>query len=1229
MAGFIYPGCTRWQAKFRRWIIASTVIAIILLLLIPLRSYFGQELITNLLSVLPSGKWLPILQNFSFLGATILIGGIISELPPIRAIEFHLFPWFDTVTLRPIRRNTGLLVWSEIPDSPIHAAQQRLREWLRRDIHDGRWPLGWIANGKPGLKGKAFRYALVLGPNGIGKTQMVRELAREFAGRHRRAPGWAGWRRSLTAWVRRVLPSCRRTETDPWDAGRINFKAGGWKDNLQNWRPAAPTILILDDPVKDQAREIVEIISKNSDKYWYSVRLIIIDQFTPQHLIIEKESDIWRDIERDWSVEVISLNEIHWTGRQFRSAVARGLWTIGKDSKDVAVNEARDVKAFWGEEPLDKLCAALDGNPLMLAEAAHWLSRKPFRSIAALLQTQSLESIEIEAFSPEEWRHYKEKVTRQLLRARVAELFRSHREWENLNEVPDLAFVKAMACAALAGEVPLSIFPALNEKISFSKLAQVVPHSQQGMIAAPGSWPIAAAYVEYLLGEYPAVSLDTLVEHAFRANPAGVARRFSRSGGLAEKIVGIIHEREGSDDSALRRDLFLGTATRAMWTGREAVPQALTFLDAVPADLLPETLERLIELGKTQAERIPDVVVALLLLMALAARRFAAGLDLESQGKEAPFFETWNLWLARAGSDLRRVPPPLLEPLKRAYRALCQNVTIGLERLNDPDEAFIRWQHFLRFADIRRPLCEEWERDRRQWESGWSGVFRTLFRLKSVSCHEKEDLPNGETVGATMHAAIREALALVPNGASPQQRALVESYAWSRYLCGQIKLHADREIIESAMREVEASVARATGEGPAAIFGQRDLTFAWAFLTGSYAEQITTTEGEEDSVARREELARQMETLAQNIEEVSKLFPAERAIQIIRAWGWAYTLKASGATESPAVRRAFRALIELRDGFPGDVAIHEGISTGWMSFLNATMGKNGGEFTYQQALAELEASRERFPDIADIQWSRIGSWHSLVKRLKDIPERRHEIETIVRRIDGWASPFPDHLGIQELRTSAWTALAEARQKDKVDAGKVDAAACHSNWIGTRFQDEPFVLEQMIEAWSSAAEAWKDTPGERHRVADCAHRIDALVKGAVLAGDAGTTDLEASETLRAFVWAWVAHGLMGEPGRRAELEDIVKIIDGISKKYLSNTDILKYKINCHYYLFKYDKNLINFDKLSENEKKEIKKEIEFIINLAANPSEDQKYMLKSLEYFSSKLDGAIQDPQTLI
>jgi hypothetical protein len=99
------------------------------------------------------------------------------------------------------------------------------------------------------------------------------------------------------------------------------------------------------------------------------------------------------------------------------------------------------------------------------------------------------------------------------------------------------------------------------------------------IIPAPGSWPICDAYLRRTVEPFPSLKLEGLVLKAYRANLLGVSRTFSRKGWLATEIVRVISQAEiGIDaDPNLHRDLFLGAATRAMWSSRDAIPQALAF----------------------------------------------------------------------------------------------------------------------------------------------------------------------------------------------------------------------------------------------------------------------------------------------------------------------------------------------------------------------------------------------------------------------------------------------------------------------------------------------------------------------------------------------------------------------------------------------------------------------------------------------------------------------------
>jgi hypothetical protein len=325
---------------------------------------------------------------------------------------------------------------------------------------DGRFE--WILRGRPGLKEKAFRYALVLGPNGIGKSQLVRELARQLSASHRQQSpiGTPATKRTRApqqlarAWCQGINPFIRRILDDPWDAGEIVIGAD-WAKRLEKWLPAAPTRLILDDPYAVYANDVVALLDRGSGRFWYSVRLVIVDQFIPPGLGLQQIGANYRD-QQGRAVPMVPLGEVHWSGHQFRAATARGLWIANPANDHPVLNLARDVKAFWDEDQMARVCEVFDGNPLMLAEAAHWLAKKPFRSIKQFLWRSEAEKMESDIFADGMREAYREQVAHRILGERVDELLNSHLEWERKEQLADHMFVEAIACAAIAGGIPLA-----------------------------------------------------------------------------------------------------------------------------------------------------------------------------------------------------------------------------------------------------------------------------------------------------------------------------------------------------------------------------------------------------------------------------------------------------------------------------------------------------------------------------------------------------------------------------------------------------------------------------------------------------------------------------------------------------------------------------------------------------------------------------------------------------
>ena len=248
-----------------------------------------------------------------------------------------LFPPFDTDLLRPIRKPGALdplwlppsgtdqgmrpLPWVAPPrDSPRHAVWAALIALLSDDVGEGRFDL----LGYPSAPFVRFRWAMLTGRPGAGKTRMATEIARargrrELLGRNdvetraerRRLARGASFR---TAWpfARRreaAVPGARDDapwhDADPWDAGWVvaaSERGGllrrqnsrfddGSLARLKAWRPRRPTVLVLDDPRPGDASRVINALLDGARRYRHPVRLIVVSQTLPQDLGLKLQLD--------------------------------------------------------------------------------------------------------------------------------------------------------------------------------------------------------------------------------------------------------------------------------------------------------------------------------------------------------------------------------------------------------------------------------------------------------------------------------------------------------------------------------------------------------------------------------------------------------------------------------------------------------------------------------------------------------------------------------------------------------------------------------------------------------------------------------------------------------------------------------------------------------------------------------------------------------------------------
>ena len=313
--------------------------------------------------VLPqSAPGAPVLQ---FPGADVLALALILYLPLlpyVAAALKRLLARFDDEVLQTIPPVTGQLTWQ----GPLDAEQRRVLNEL------GDWAWGGAMPGDtPPLRPwrlprlpTPFSFALLVGPNGVGKTQLSLEFAKAL--REGALPAAGGWRStlerlwgtlSLSLWFR------RRRRGDLWDAGLLDTWDPARLSRLVSWRPRRATIIVIDDPSPRAARTALQTLRATASEFRHPVRVLVVDQAITDSLDIRWDfvGERWasRLLPSNQSVLVASMVDVRF-GIDGLRGLAHARQAAGTPASSPTPN-------FWGtDDALQPVIEGCDGNPLML-----------------------------------------------------------------------------------------------------------------------------------------------------------------------------------------------------------------------------------------------------------------------------------------------------------------------------------------------------------------------------------------------------------------------------------------------------------------------------------------------------------------------------------------------------------------------------------------------------------------------------------------------------------------------------------------------------------------------------------------------------------------------------------------------------------------------------------------------------------------------------------------------
>lgn len=556
----------------------------------------GSDLIKALLKLFrfePESKNTP--KWVGVVAAWLLLAALIFVLPLVKRLTLILASPFDTSVFEGIRHRTGLLRWQLYRDGSKALPQptlidefelaqavawDALRKWVFDGCGDGTLKPFWRKRPIP----RAFTWAVLVSPNGLGKSQLAYELGRTLARRDclgdaARDVGFKAryrqWRHRLSVWLRHLAWWKALRDDDPWDAGILYPLDAPKRKNVPNWRPRRPTLILLDDPATGSSSEVIRILSANSAEFLYPVRLLILDQLLPADLAGTQPDSHDSVASNRGMPEPVVIRDFGFTRRN----------AIGLRIQEVPGREGQGQVAPISSEALGELLDRTGPWPLAVALALHFLSDKGKDSVATLAEQER-------HLAPAAERGV--AIPHRVIEERVADLQQTIK-----SIVPGhMDLLRALACATLANGLPrvelgkngrqttgrcIERFQLGN--VADSMLRQIFPHAMHDLknwLPPIRPLEVGLVFIRQLLSELHGPreeALDKLISDAWELNPEGTLNTLRRLAGSSDEIATRLAESLQSRDPAEALRIALAHCEIAIRSGG-STETALARLDA-------------------------------------------------------------------------------------------------------------------------------------------------------------------------------------------------------------------------------------------------------------------------------------------------------------------------------------------------------------------------------------------------------------------------------------------------------------------------------------------------------------------------------------------------------------------------------------------------------------------------------------------------------------------------
>lgn len=1042
-----------------------------------------------------------------------------------RVLDFLLFGDYDKEVLTPIGQQTGILKWRRFESGSQHEAWTQLLAWAAQGAGDGRWRLEWLFH-QPQVP-EPFSWTVLIGPNGVGKSQVARELGRYLGSMDRGAENLGPFSR-LGIWWRRVVPRTRRRESDPWHTGHI-VKVGDRPDAvrfglLDSWRPSAPTLMILDDPAIGTAGLVIEKLEARQKLFWYPVRLVVIDQFIPADLPIDSDHDraAWH-FKNAPSVRFtpVVLREEIIDVAKFRALLGEGVWIYR--NREAYLVKGTDISALYGTKALQQLVDVLEGNPLLVALAMLWFAEDLARTVPELLRTDMLTAEEEQIFSGDQ-KELKTLVAHRLIRERVEDLYDGY---INQETGKGTAVRLSVACATLANGMDIeqarNIFG-----LAFSQdvLRRIFPDGADGVHQIPAlrPWLIGESFLKKVyfdILDKSATGWQDLLLKAFAANSRGTLKTLTRRTSLPMDLATLLKALPPAHDQTEQLGRFIALAEYVLFsqgyayaTTDNGLALSLT-LDALAAlddTLVADAAGQLDRLISARLPTIPAAIPRMTLCCILASRLLA----IEPDGSQSFLATTVKLErLCLTLPPLKTLPQSVRHQLDAAMMALGFALLEQIERYPDSEQLpalHALHQNFAAFFDA--PLLVAFTSSpSSRLRNGICNDYLRLLKMRADALYgnyEKVDTGIADFLDQLLPKNKAEELFF--SVLAIRTKALAYLKATDQQCRLEALVHEIDDIVRPFVNDVNLQEQRAR---------------AWLLAI--------------DGHIHGSDLA-QIEAKACMVDEIARPFPNNPTMQALRAEAWQSL--AIFCCDQPLLRketeRAAHVVDEIGGPFADDPYTTMHRAGAWRAVVAVLGHQPEAEMLLEPLALTVDRLAESFPDCAILQLERAAVWKLFIWACAELPEQRALAEPAARNVDAIARPFPDYEDLQLARAQAWQHTSRALALQREQRVRAEIAARHVDQIALRFADAPGFQLARAAAWRHVAWANAHMEDKREQTEVIARYIDEIAHPF-----SSDQDFQLE---RASAWHYVIMALVDLPEQHAQIMRKIQVVGEIVKPF---------------------------------------------------------------------------------